>query len=101
VLSKSRDGLLKLLDSSETEHWIVTEYFPKGSLEKQISTFRGKPLVALKTFQSLVKTVASLHRDEIVHRDIKPANVFMREDADMVLGDFGIVYLPDDVERIS
>ena len=92
---------MKLLDSSEEERWIITEYLPQGSLEKQIARYRGNVLTALKTFRSLVQTVASLHAEGIVHRDIKPANVFPLSEEEMVLGDFGIVYTPDEGERVT
>ncbi len=43
----------------------------------------------------------SLHKDKIVHRDIKPANVFVGADGALVLGDFGIAYLPEQAPRIT
>jgi serine/threonine protein kinase len=58
-------------------------------------------LGALKAFRSLVKTVASLHQDPTVHRDIKPANIFIGHGGNLVLGDFGIVYLPNQMERLT
>src|SRR5271165_3235515 len=96
VLKQNRSGLLKLLDSNVAERWIVTEYYPEGSLERHPLRYKGQALVALKAFRSLVATVASLHNNNIVHRDIKPANVFIavNEQPELVLGDFGIVYLP-------
>lgn len=99
VLKENRPGLPKLLDSNESERWIVTELFPKGTLEDNISLYQGRPALALKAFLSLVNTVTMLHDENIVHRDIKPANVFVRQDDELVLGDFGIVYLPNQPVR--
>jgi serine/threonine protein kinase len=45
--------------------------------------------------------VADLHTEGIVHRDIKPANVFFGSENSLVLGDFGIVYLPNLPERVT
>jgi serine/threonine protein kinase len=101
VLQQNRPGLPKLLDSSESERWIVTEYFPEATLEHNILRYKGKPALALKAFLSLVNTVAQLHDENIVHRDIKPANVFVRQDDELVLGDFGIVFLPDQPARLT
>ena len=84
-----------LLEFSEKERWIVTEYFPKRTLEHQPHLYRGKAKLALKAFLSLVETVAVLHKENIIHRDIKPSNVFVRDDETLVLGDFGIVLLFD------
>ena len=48
-----------------------------------------------------MKTVATLHEKGYVHRDIKPANVFIRNDEELVLGDFGIVYVPGASDRLT
>jgi serine/threonine protein kinase len=101
ILSENRPGLPKLLASNESERWIVTEFFPEGTLEDNILRYEGKPVLALKAFLSLVNTVAQLHDDGIVHRDIKPANVFVRQSDELVLGDFGIVFLPDQPARLT
>lgn len=101
VLKQGRPGLPKLLDSNETEKWMVTEFFPGGTLEQDRLRYKGQPIRALRDFRSLVETVAQLHKDGIVHRDIKPANIFIAADGELILGDFGIVYLPDQVPRLT
>jgi serine/threonine protein kinase len=102
ILQQKKPGLPKLLDSNEEEQWMVTEYFPEGTLEKHPLRYKGQPVLAVKAFQSLVATVASaLHKDKIVHRDIKPANVFISSDGRLIPGDFGIVYLPDQNPRMT
>ncbi len=101
VLGQKRTGLVKLLEANEKDKWIVTEYIPNGTLDKNPSAYTGNAFRALKAFRSLVETVASLHKENIVHRDIKPANVFSTEDDQLVLGDFGIVYLPNQSERMT
>ena len=68
VLKQKYPGLPKLLASSESEFWIVTEYFRTGSLEKQIGKYKNNPLLALTAFRSLVKTVTLLHDEGLVHR---------------------------------
>jgi serine/threonine protein kinase len=101
ILRQNRPGLAKLLDSNESERWMVTEYFPEGTLEDNILRYEGKPALALKAFLSLVKTVSQLHSEDIVHRDTKPANVFVRSNDELVLGDFGIVFIPDQPARLT
>jgi serine/threonine protein kinase len=80
---------------------IVTEYLPGGTLEDHILSYRGKPLPSLIAFRSLVETVAELHDDSIFHRDIKPANIFVVNDGSLILGDFGIAFLPNLPERLT
>jgi len=101
VLKENRPGLLKLLEANEAERWIVTEYMPDGALDKNPKMYEGNALGALKAFRSIVDTVAWLHKDKYVHRDIKPANVFLASHEQLVLGDFGIVFIPDQQERLT
>jgi len=99
VLGQNRRGLPKLLDHNESEGWVVTEYFPGGTLEDHLLNFAGNAFLSLTAFRSLVETVAALHTDSIFHRDIKPANIFISHDGMLLLGDFGIAFLPNLPER--
>jgi tRNA A-37 threonylcarbamoyl transferase component Bud32 len=101
ILQQNRPGLPRLLDSNEAQRWIVTELFPKGTIEDNIGKYKGNFALALRAFLSLVNTVTQLHDEGIVHRDIKPANVFVRELDELVLGDFGIAFLPDQPARLT
>jgi serine/threonine protein kinase len=101
VLAQNRPGLVRMLDHNESERWIVTEFYPEGTLDRHLSMYKGNVRLALAAFLSLVRTVADLHKDGIVHRDIKPQNIFMGHGGELLLGDFGIVFLPNQPERIS
>jgi serine/threonine protein kinase len=101
VLNQNRPGLPQLLAFNEDQRWIITELFPNGSLEKNITMYRGKVRATLIAFRSLVTTVASLHDETLVHRDIKPANVFVRAHEHLALGDFGIVFNPHAESRLT
>jgi serine/threonine protein kinase len=93
ILKEGRPNLPRLLDSNTDQLWMITEYFRDGTLADCPGKFKGKPLEALVAFRDLVKTVAALHNDGVVHRDIKLENIFVADDATLVLGDFGLVYL--------
>lgn len=101
VLKQKRSGLLKLLDFNESEHWIVTEYCHRGTLADHLPRYKGNVKLALPSFFSLVKTVVDLHKESIVHRDIKPQNIFVGDEDELILGDFGIVFLPNQADRLS
>jgi serine/threonine protein kinase len=99
-------GLLKMLDSNLSQRWIVTEFHPGGTFADHLVKYKGNAAHALKAFRSLVAVVASLHHPvangiSIVHRDIKPTNVFLGKENQLVLGDFGIVYLPEHTQRLT
>ncbi len=85
VPKEARPGLIKLLDSNEEERWVITKYYPQGSVERNLLKFKGKPAAALKAFRSLVQAVAGLHQESIVHRDIKPANVFVTDEDELAM----------------
>ncbi|SRR6266852_395425 len=94
VLQENRPGLPKLLGSNVDERWMVTEYFPDGTLEDHLLEYKGNPALGLEDFRSVVKTTSLLHKEGIVHRDFKPANIFVRGYHELVLGDFGLVTCP-------
>lgn len=94
--SVSHPNLVRLLDQNEQnrqEHWFVTQYFSRGSLEKHPRFFAGRPLQALLAFCDLVDAVRAVHAAEIIHRDIKPANIFVGDADKLVLGDMGLAFV--------
>ena len=100
-LNEKNPGLPRLMDANTDERWIVTELFPAGTLEHNILKFKGDLRQALHAFRHVVAAAAALHEKGHVHRDIKPGNVFLRSDSELVLGDFGIVYVPFSPERVT
>jgi serine/threonine protein kinase len=101
VLQQKRPGLPKLLGANIDERWMVTEFFSNGTLEDHLLDYRGNAALALKAFRSVVNTVSLLHKERIVHRDIKPANIFIGKEHELILGDFGLVYVPNRPPRIT
>jgi serine/threonine protein kinase len=101
ILKQNRPGLLKLLDHNESDAWIVTEYCSKGTLDRHLDRYKGNAKLAIASFLSLLRTVLELHKEQVVHRDIKPQNIFLGESDELVLGDFGLVFLPNQPERLS
>lgn len=73
----------------EDYRYIVTEYFPSGSLELRI-----RNLMTVKDsvdiFLQIAGALVAIHGAGLCHRDLKPANVMMRPDGRIVLIDFGL-----------
>jgi serine/threonine-protein kinase PpkA len=69
--------------------YIVTEYFPSGSLELRI---RNLMTIAdsVDIFLQIAGALGAVHGAGLCHRDLKPANVMMRPDGRIVLIDFGL-----------
>jgi serine/threonine-protein kinase PpkA len=69
--------------------YIVTEYFPSGSLElriRNLMTVRD----SVDIFLQIAGALVVVHAAGLCHRDLKPANVMMRQDGRIVLIDFGL-----------
>lgn len=88
-------NLLKILDHDQDGKWFVSEFHPKGSLNKNKNLFTGDFISALKALRPLVEGASNIYKKGLVHRDIKPANVFLDSNNQLVLGDFGLIFFID------
>lgn len=76
---------------TEKKLYIVMEYFPKRDLGSylQINGALEEKEIRILAAQ-LIIAVETIHKRDFIHRDIKPDNVFIREDGNIILGDFGL-----------
>lgn len=89
-------NLLPIVDVDQDHTWFVSKYYSRGTLSKYIARFAGNALSALKAIRPVVNAVSMLHDKGHVHRDIKPDNIFIYEEGNLILGDFGLVYFSDE-----
>lgn len=95
-------NLLKILDFDPDSKWFVSQFHPRGTLDKYPKLFVGDFVKALRAFRPLVEGVSELHKSGLVHRDIKPHNIFLDADSTLILGDFGLIFFTDkEHSRIS
>lgn len=80
--------------------YIVMEYADGGDLSEYIKNFKRRneriPTTTLMSiFILLCLSIDYIHKKNILHRDIKTQNVFLKNNAFIKLGDFGISKLLD------
>lgn len=74
----------------EGEPWLVMEYVSGPTLAAWVREHGPlEPEAVAEIGARLASGLAAAHRAGIVHRDIKPANVFMADDGEPKIGDFG------------
>src|SRR5262249_23736688 len=91
-------GAVKIMDSSVAEGgspYLVMEYLTGASLQKrwEDAGHRFAPRAALDVAAKLLDVLAAAHEAGILHRDIKPDNVFLTEQGEVKVLDFGIARL--------
>lgn len=88
-------------DCDNNPPYLVMEHYETGPLEKidlKTIPFEKK----LEIFQKICQAVAFAHKNvpTIIHRDLKPSNIFMNNDFEPIVGDFGLCFF-DDGERVT
>ena len=89
-------GVVAVYDLDEERQLVAMELCSGGSLAARLKTGPLPPAQAVARAAELFSTLAAVHARGVVHGDVKPANLFFREvgdDADLVLGDFGLAQL--------
>ena len=71
--------------------YIQTELSPGRTLKEWLSRERKVSREEnFLIFRQLLKGVQTIHNQNLIHRDIKPANIFLDEDLNVKIGDFGL-----------
>jgi len=87
-----------IIEKETTKIYIVMEYCPGGDLSQLIKRCRQskqyiKEDIIWKIFSQVVSALYACHTNKtgkILHRDIKPSNVFLDNNNNVKLGDFGL-----------
>ena len=88
----------RIIDKENTKIYIVMEYCPGGDLSQLIKRCRQSKQyinedIIWKIFSQVVSALYACHTNKlgkILHRDIKPSNVFLDNENNVKLGDFGL-----------
>lgn len=95
-------GVIDIYDWGSTNdfRYIVTEYFPAGSLELRMRNLLTTQ-DAIDIFMQIAGTLRVVHAAGLCHRDLKPANVMLRADGSIVLIDFGLAKPVEDSAQLT
>ena len=101
LASLSHPNIVEIIDHGDWEGrpYLVTEWFSQGDVLRRIHLLVQGPLpveVAVGYTIGLLRALDHCHQQGIVHRDVKPANLFIADDGEVKLGDFGIVLLEEE-----
>lgn len=77
----------------EVYHYIAMEYLPGGSLRARIEGKKVAMEEALEWMKQLATAMNYAHKQGVVHQDIKPDNIFITQDGNIKIGDFGLALI--------
>ncbi|MEO8031971.1 MAG: serine/threonine-protein kinase [Gemmatimonadota bacterium] len=92
----SHPNIARLLDGGVTAGnlpWFAMEYVPGWPLDRYCDERQLDLAARLALMEQVLGAVAYAHRNLLVHRDLKPSNIFVTEDGQVKLLDFGIAKL--------
>jgi serine/threonine protein kinase len=89
-------NIARLLDAGTTDNglpYFVLEYVAGLSITRYVRDNQLPIAARLQLFLKVCAAVHFAHQHRVVHRDLKPGNIFVRQDGEPKLLDFGIAKL--------
>jgi len=86
-------SIARIYDSNTLEDgtpWFVMEYADGLPLTDYCKAHAGTVRECLRLFRRVCEAVQYAHSHAIIHRDLKPSNIFVTEEGEVKLLDFGI-----------
>lgn len=85
---------------------LIMAYMEGGDMARYMITVKKhgmtiEPNRVVTWSKQMMSAIAYLHSSKIVHRDLKPQNVFMQDDNNLKIGDFGLAQTIERGKRTS
>lgn len=77
----------------KVHHYIAMEFLPGGSLKQRIADENFSMEQCLEWMKQLAIGLNYAHKRGVVHQDIKPDNIFITQDGNLKIGDFGLALI--------
>jgi serine/threonine protein kinase/outer membrane protein assembly factor BamB len=77
----------------KVHHYIAMEFLPGGSLKQRITGEHFSMEQCLEWMKQLAIGLNYAHKRGVVHQDIKPDNIFITQDGNLKIGDFGLALI--------
>ncbi|GAM17325.1 hypothetical protein SAMD00019534_005000 [Acytostelium subglobosum LB1] len=93
ILSRPSNSLLRTPKKEKNTHtlYIQMDYCSKKTLKTLIDNIGGMSEDEIwRIFRQMVEGLDHIHSQGIIHRDLKPANIFIDNDENVKIGDFGL-----------
>ena len=92
VAGLSHPNVISLFDFTESEgiYYAIMEFATGKTLDERLSQTRLTREEAVSVATGMAQGLAAAHRAGIVHRDIKPSNVFLTDEQQVKILDFGL-----------
>lgn len=93
VVSYIDDG--EFVDNGVRYLYVVMDYVDGRDLSQYIKNSDFDVKDAISIFINILNGVDAIHNQHIIHRDLKPANIYITENGDIKILDFGLSKLID------
>lgn len=94
-------NIRKVMDIGELDGKpvIIMEYLSGMTLSQKIQAGKIPDIKLQKYFDQCVQALAHTHRKNIIHRDIKPSNIFITDEDEVKIMDYGIAKIEEGFGR--
>ena len=75
--------------------YVIMDYVEGEDLAKIMKTRKFNISEAMNIFDQILHGIESIHSQRLIHRDLKPANIYMLNNGDIKILDFGLSKLID------